>query len=345
MSNDYYEILGVNRTSTPEEIKKAYRKLARKYHPDKNPNDASAESRFKSANQAYEVLSDPTKRSKYDKYGHEGAPGGNFQDFGGFGASFNPFGDIFGDIFGTGPYGRAQRTEKGKNLRVSLKVSLKESFFGAEKTVKISKKRKCGVCKGSGADPSHGKVNCKTCNGRGQVVMNHGFIKMATTCPTCRGEGSVIKHPCTKCRSGFEFYNEEFNIDIPAGVSDEMIFLVKGKGEDSLSGGPPGDLDIVIKIINSHDFRRDGDDLRGIIDVSMIEATLGVEKQTSTFMGNITISIPPGTQPEEWIKIPSQGMPNLENPQKRGDLFFKTRVFIPKNLSEDQKKILKSFNN
>lgn len=355
---DYYEVLGVTKSSTEAEIKKAYRQMALKYHPDKNPGDKAAEEKFKEAAEAYEVLSDANKRARYDQFGHNGNAAGGFSG-GGMNMEdiFSQFGDIFGggnpfeSFFGGGGAGRAggRRTvNRGSNLRIKVKLTLEEIAKGVEKKIKVNKSISCQTCGGSGAQAGSGAFStCGTCKGSGQMrrVTNSflGQMQTITTCPTCNGEGQVIANKCKSCQgSGTQQGEEVISINIPAGVGEGMQLTVSGKGNAAERGGIPGDLIIVIEEIQHEHLQRDGDHLIYDLYISFVDAALGVSVEIPTLEGKAKIKIEPGTQAGKVLRLKGKGVPQV-NGYHRGDLLVNINVWTPQQLSTEEKKILEKF--
>ncbi|UCG26621.1 MAG: molecular chaperone DnaJ [Bacteroidales bacterium] len=349
---DYYEVLEVSKDASLAEIKKAYRKQALKYHPDKNPGDKGAEEKFKEAAEAYEVLSDEQKRARYDQFGHAGVSGaGN-----GFGAGgmtiediFSHFGDIFGGSFGGfGGFGSGGRTgrrvNKGSNLRVKVKLTLEEIANGAEKKIKVNKYVTCKTCSGSGAANQSSYSDCSSCRGTGQVtrISNTflGQVQTSSTCPSCGGEGKVITRKCAACYGeGIVKDREIIPIQIPAGVARGMQMTVTGKGNAARRGGINGDLLVVIDEQEHPDLIRDGNDILFSLYLSIADASLGTQSEIPTIDGKVKIKIEPGTQPGKILRLRGKGLPDV-NGYGRGDLLVNINVWIPKNLSKDEKRIL-----
>ncbi len=343
---DYYEVLGVSRECGEVEIKAAYRKLALKYHPDRNPGDKEAEDSFKEAAEAYEVLRDTEKRQLYDRFGHEGLAGSGFRGFNGFEDIFSNFGDIFEGIFGFGGTGGRTRARQGKSLRYDLELSLEEAFHGKETEISFHRLERCDTCDGSGAKPGTQPETCGTCQGRGQVVRSQGFFQVSSTCPTCRGQGEIITQPCSDCGGGGRMRVErEIQVKIPAGVDTGSQLRLRGEGEPGENGGPPGDLFVVIHVGEHGFFTREEDDLICQIPVSFVQATLG-DTLSIPLLGEEDAHefiVPKGTQPGEIIKISGKGMTSLRGFRKRGDLYAKIIVKIPEKLNERQTELLKEF--
>lgn len=344
---DYYEILGVSRESNEEEIKKAYRKLALKYHPDKNPGDREAEESFKEAAEAYEVLRDEEKRRIYDLYGHDGLAGTGFTGFGGFEDIFSAFGDIFEDFFSFGGRrSRRTRIRRGSDLRYNLDLSLEEAYRGKEEEIVFDKWESCDVCNGSGIALGSEPAICHNCHGRGEIVRSHGFFQIRTTCSTCGGTGQVIVDPCKRCKGkGRMRLEKKVLVKIPAGVDTGTQLRIKGEGESGENGGPPGDLFVVIYVTGHPFFVRDGDDLKCQVTISFIQAALGTEISIPVLDSDKgkKITMPEGAQPEEIIRLKGMGMPSLRRGKGYGDLFVKIIVKIPTRLSQRQRELLMEF--
>lgn len=344
---DYYEILGVSRDAGSEEIKKAYRKLALQYHPDRNPGDPEAEERFKEAAEAYEVLRDDEKRRIYDLYGHAGLEGTGFTGFGGFEDIFSAFGDIFGDFFGFSGR-RSGRTgiRRGSDLRYDLTLSLEEAYKGKEQEIVFNRYEICERCGGSGMEPGSELEICPTCRGRGEIIRSQGFFQIRTTCSTCGGRGQVIVNPCTNCRgSGKLSVERKVLVRIPPGVDTGTQLRIKEEGEPGERGGPRGDLFVVIYVEEHPFFVREGDDLRCRVSISFIQAALGTEVSIPVLDGDEqkSIAIPEGVQPEEIIRLKGMGMSSLRKGKGYGDLFVKVIVKIPTRLSQKQRELLVEF--
>jgi molecular chaperone DnaJ len=350
---DYYEVLGVPRTATPEEMKKAYRKLALQHHPDKNPGNKEAEAKFKELAEAYEVLSSAQKKQAYDQFGHagvgQGGPGGpggaGGFDFGGFG---DIFGDIFGEVFGAqgarGGGGRGgSRAMRGSDLRYNMKVSFEEAAFGAEKTVHLPRESTCGTCHGSGAKPGTQPEVCKTCSGAGEIRFQQGFFTLSKTCPDCGGAGQTIKSKCSECQgAGKKAENVRLQVKVPAGINVGQKLKLRGEGEPGANGGPAGDLYVVIDIAPHPFFQRDGDDVYCEVPISFTQAALGGEIETPTLEGSVKIKIPAGTQTLKRFRLKSKGISNV-NGRSRGDQFVTVQVEVPSKLSEEQRQLLERF--
>jgi len=351
---DYYEILEVSKNATSEEIKKAYRKKAIQFHPDKNPDDKSAEDKFKEAAEAYEVLSDVNKKLRYDQYGHAGVGGASGGGFGGGGGMsmddiFSHFGDVFGGGGSFGGFsgfggGSRQRVNKGSNLRVKVSLTLNEILNGVEKKIKVKKYIPCSHCAGSGAEGGASHSTCSTCRGSGQVtkISNTilGQMQTASTCPTCGGEGKIITNKCRHCAGeGIERDEEVISINIPAGVEEGMQLSVSGKGNAARRGGMNGDLLVLIHEEEHNELVRDGRDLLYNLFVSIPEASLGAAVEIPTLEGRVKVKIEQGTQPGKVLRLRGKGLPEV-NSYGRGDLLVKINVWIPKDLSRDEKKMM-----
>jgi molecular chaperone DnaJ len=343
---DYYEVLGVSRDAGANEIKRVYRKLALKYHPDRNPGDKEAEEHFKEAAEAYEVLRDREKRQIYDQFGHEGLEGRGFTGFSGFEDIFASFGDIFGDFFGFGARGgRRSRARQGRNLRYDLELTLEDAFHGKEDEIIFDKLERCRRCDGSGVAPGSEPQVCATCQGRGQVIRSQGFFQISTTCPACHGEGRIITDPCVDCNgTGKIKVERSISVKIPAGVDTGSQLRLRGEGEPGEHGGPTGDLFVVIHIKDHPFFTREDDDLICQIPISFVQAALG-DTLTIPLLGEETheLRIRPGTQPGDVSKIPGKGMPSLQGYRRRGDVFVKINVKIPEKLDQHQRELLEAF--
>ncbi len=352
---DFYEILGVSKSSTPEEIKKAYRKMALQFHPDKNPGNKEAEEKFKEAAEAYEVLSDAQKKARYDQFGHAGVSGANGGGAGHMNMDdiFSQFGDIFGesvfgDFFGGGGgrrnSGQRQRGVRGSNIRIKVKLNLKEIADGARKTIKVKKYVVCDTCHGSGAKDASSVSTCKTCQGQGFVrrVQNTILGQMATTqtCPTCHGSGQQVTANCVKCHGEGRVYSEDtINIDIPAGVHEGIELSMNGKGNAGEKGGPNGDLLISIEEIKEGDLKREGNHILYELYISFIDAALGTKVEVPTIDGKVRVTIPEGTQGGHIMRLKGKGLPSL-NSYGKGDQIIEVHVWVPKHLSSEEKKML-----
>jgi len=344
---DYYDILAVPRNAGEEEMKKAYRKLALKYHPDKNPGNKEAEERFKEAAEAYEVLRDREKRQIYDRYGHEGLQGTGFTGFRGFEDIFSSFGDIFEDFFGFGSRrGGRPRSRQGNSLRYDLEITLEEAFTGKEAQIAFPRLTNCDVCKGTGMAAGAKAEVCGTCHGRGQIIRTQGFFQISSTCPTCQGSGQIVLNPCKACKGHGKLRTErKITVSIPPGVETGSQLRLRGEGEAGENGGPPGDLYVVIRVREHDLFMRENDDLVCQIPVSFVQAALG-DSISIPVLGDdkpYKIDIPSGTQPGDVIEIPKLGMPSLRDKSSRGSLYVKVQIKIPQRLTKEQREILEAF--
>ena len=345
---DFYDILGVARNATDEEIKKSYRKLAMKYHPDRNPDSKEAEDKFKEAKEAYEMLSDPQKRAAYDQYGHAGVDPnmggmGGGQGFGGFS---DAFGDIFGDIFGGGAAGArggrgGPQVYRGADLRYSMEISLEEAAHGHETQIRVPSWSNCEHCGGEGAEPGTKVETCGTCHGAGQVRVSQGFFSMQQTCPRCNGSGKHIPKPCKKCHGAGKTKSQKtLEVKIPAGIDDGMRIRSAGNGEPGVNGGPSGDLYVEVHIKAHPVFERDGDDLHCQMPISFIDAALGGEIQVPTLSGKASFDVPEGTQSGKTFRLRSKGIKSLRT-SLPGDLYIHVQLETPVKLNQEQKDILK----
>ncbi|MDZ7642528.1 MAG: molecular chaperone DnaJ [Desulfurivibrio sp.] len=349
MKIDYYKTLGVASDASMEEIKKAYRKLALQYHPDRNPDDREAEDKFKTATEAYEVLGDLEKRKIYDRYGVDGLRDSGYQGPGGFDDIFSSFSDIFGDLFGFGGNrgGGARRSRNGpvpgNDLRYDLVIGFMEAVHGVEKEVEISKGETCATCTGSGAKPGHTPQTCSTCNGLGQVLHAQGPFRVQSACPHCRGQGRVVTEPCPDCRGqGLVQQTRKVSLQIPAGVDSGARMRLKGEGEGGRRGGPAGDLYVIIHVEPHEFFQREGYDIICSIPLSFTQAALGCSLEVPTVHGSHQLKIPTGTQPGQHLTIEEMGVPKLRG-GGYGDMICEIRVVIPKRLSKKQKELLRQF--
>lgn len=343
---DYYEILGVPKNASEEEMKKAYRKLAMKYHPDRNHGDGAKESeaKFKEVKEAYEMLSDAQKRAAYDQYGHAGVDpnmrGPGAEGFGGFAEAF---GDIFGDVFGGGG-GRARggrQVYRGSDLSYAMEITLEEAAEGKDAQIRIPSWDECGTCHGSGAKPGTKPITCTTCHGQGSVQMRQGFFSVQQTCPQCRGTGKIIPEPCVTCHGQGKIKNNKtLEVKIPAGIDDGMRIRSTGNGEPGTNGGPPGDLYIEIRLKKHEIFERDGDDLHCVVPVSVTTAALGGEIEVPTLKGAAAIDIPDGTQSGKQFRLRGKGIKGVRSSYP-GDLYCHVRVETPVKLTEHQRKLMK----
>jgi molecular chaperone DnaJ len=341
---DYYDKLRIRRNATLDEIKSAYRQLALKYHPDRNPGDRLAESEFKKVSEAYQVLSDPEKRQIYDLYGHAGLNGFDVGDFGGFEDIFSSFGDIFEDFFGySHGRGRATRAQPGADLRHVVTLTLDEVLTGVEKEIEVERRVPCLRCEGEGMEPGTQVQTCSTCGGRGQVSQSRGLLRVFTTCPGCRGTGSFIPHPCETCNgSGTTRENSHMQVRIPSGVDNGTRLRLRGEGEAGRFGGPTGDLYIDVRLAPHPHLSRHGRDLLHRTELSFVQAALGEEIAVSTLNGSTLLNVPSGTQSGEVFRITGEGLPDLKT-KKRGDLLVEVSLKTPTDLTFRQEELLKEF--
>ena len=342
---DYYEILGVQKSASSDDLKKAYRKLAMKYHPDRNSDDPSAPDKFKEASEAYEVLSDQSKRNAYDQFGHQGVDASGFS--GSAGEGFNDiFGDIFGDSFGGGdPFSRRQRSNKGSDLQYTMTISLEDAVKGVTEKIAIPALESCSPCGGTGAKEGSSPATCGSCGGAGQVRIQQGFFSVAQTCGQCSGSGQVIKDPCKTCKGQGRVENRKtLSVKIPAGVDTGDRIRLSGEGEAGFNGGPSGDLFVQIKVLPHEVFERDGRHLYCEAPISFIDASLGGEIQIPTLDGKVKIKIPEGTQTGKLFRLRGKGISPIRG-GSTGDLLCRAVIETPQNLTKDQKKILKDFQN
>ena len=353
---DYYEVLGIQKGADEASIKKAYRSLAKKYHPDMNPGNAEAEVKFKEVNEAYEVLSNPEKKAQYDQFGHAafeqgGAGGGYGGGFGGFG-DFGDLGDIFGSFFGGGfGGGSSQRRNgpmRGEDISARVTISFEEAVFGVKKDVTYNRIQKCSECEGSGAQKGTHAETCTACGGTGQrrVTQRIGGMTFqnTTTCDVCRGKGKIIKNPCSNCRgTGYVKVSKTLSVNIPAGIDDGERIALRGQGCDGRNGGPAGDLIITVSVRRHSIFERDGYNIYCEVPVTVAEAVLGAEIEIPTLEGNVKYTLPEGTQHGTKFTLKQKGVPYVNNQNKRGDLHFIVSVEIPKGLNEKQKEKMREF--
>jgi len=349
---DYYEILEVSREETADGIKKSYRKLAVKYHPDKNPGDHTAEEKFKELGEAYEALSDPQKRALYDQHGHA-AFDPRARARGGGGGFHDPF-DIFRDVFGGGGggsifenlFGGGQDPngpQRGDDLRYDMQITLEEAALGCEKEISVTKPDECDHCHGGGAEPGSKMRTCGTCGGRGQVLTSRGIFSIAQTCPHCKGAGRILEKPCKKCSgSGKHERTSKIKLRIPPGVESNSRLRSSGNGEAGVRGGPAGDLYVFLQVKEHEIFSREGDDLLCEVPVSFIQATLGAEIEVPTLQGKATVKIPAGTQPGTLLRLKGRGVKNLQG-YGQGDLHIRVQVEVPTHLNAEQKHKLAEF--
>lgn len=351
---DYYEVLGLQKDVTADEIKKAYRRLAIKYHPDKNPGDSEAESRFKEATEAYEVLSNPQKRSTYDQYGFVGLEGMNggahdyssvFRDFSDI---FGDFGGVFDSFFGGGGRGGAgggarSGPARGHDLRYNLEIDFRDAVFGTKAEISYIHNIACSQCGGTGAESGSGRTLCKTCGGSGQVRRNSGFFSIASACPSCGGEGYVIENPCGSCRgSGLAKKKQKIKVNIPAGIASGKRISLSSQGDAGPNGGLPGDLYVYVTVRPHKYFEREGNDLFCVIPISITQAALGDELEVQTIDGErIKVKIPSGIQNGKMLRVKGRGVPFLNNRDHRGDMYLKIQIDIPKRVNSKAKTLLR----
>ncbi len=344
---DYYEVLGVSRGASEEEIKKSYRKLALNYHPDRNPGDKQAEEKFKEAAEAYAILSDKDKRAQYDQFGHS-LGGSGFQGFRGFEGQFEGFSDIFGDLFEDffgGSRGRSSRRRgrRGADLEYRLDISFEDAAFGKEETIEFPRLEQCEHCRGSGAEPGSKKSTCQDCRGTGEIRMTQGFFAIRQTCPRCGGEGERIEKTCRDCRGNARVKKtRKLNVKIPAGIEHGSRLKLTGEGEAGESGGERGNLYVLIGIEPHPIFEREGRDVFCEAKISMVEAVLGTEVEAPTLDGKVKLKIPSGTQPGTILRIKGKGFPDLRG-YGRGDELVRVAVEIPEKLTNDERKLLEQF--
>ncbi len=339
---DYYEVLGVSRHASEQEIKSAYRKKALEFHPDRN-SGADAEERFKEVSEAYTILSDPNKRSSYDRFGHAGVSagpgGGGFDPFSVFETFFGSDAFDLGDLFGMGGRGRGRRTTRGSDLRYDLEISFEEAAFGLETHIRVPRLQTCGVCNGSGAKKGTAPVTCSACGGRGQVRYTQGFFSISRPCSACHGAGRVIKQPCSECRGEGRVRQEKtLKIRIPPGVDNGIRLRVPNEGEAGINSGPPGDLYVVLSVREHPIFERSDADLHCIVPIAFWQAALGDEITVPTLDGEERLSIPEGTQTDTVFRLRGHGVPRL-NGGGRGDLYVRVRVQTPARLTREQRKL------
>jgi molecular chaperone DnaJ len=343
---DYYEILSVSRDCDDAGLKSAYRKLALKYHPDRNPNDQDAEERFKEAAEAYSILSDPQKRAAYDRYGHQGLQGMGAQGFDP--STFTDFGDILGDLFGFGDLfggagrrgaGARTRAQRGEDLRYDLEMSLEDAIRGLSVEIQVPRMDLCSRCQGSGAEKVDGLTTCPMCHGRGEVVYQQSFLQIRRTCSQCGGRGQIVRRPCTQCRGERQVRTErKLKVTIPAGVDSGTHLKLAHEGQSGFNGGPAGDLYVVIKVKEHPIFERQGDDLLCTVPINVAQAVLGTEISLLTFDGLEQVKVPEGIQTGSRIRLKNLGVPRLQG-SGRGDLFVQVDVKIPAKLNREQRKL------
>ena len=351
---DYYEVLGVDRNADDAALKKAYRQLAKKYHPDMNPGDKEAEAKFKEATEAYGVLSDPDKRRQYDQFGHAAFEngGGGAGGFGGFdfsGDMGDIFGDIFGDLFGGGSRRRANNGPmKGANLRAAVNIMFQEAITGCDKELEITLKDPCKKCNGTGAKPGTSPETCKKCNGSGQVVTTQqsmfGMVRNVTVCPDCQGTGKVIREKCPDCRgTGFTSSRKKIQVSVPAGIDDGQSIRIRDKGEPGTNGGPRGDLLVEVRVARHPIFQREDMNIFSTANISFAQAALGGTIRIPTVDGDVEYEVKPGTQPNTRIRLKGKGVPSLRNRNVRGDHYVTLNLEVPTNLSSESKEAFRKF--
>ncbi len=357
---DYYEVLGVSKGASDDEIKKAYRKMAKQYHPDLNPGNAEAEAKFKECNEAYEVLSDADKKAKYDRFGHAGVDPNYGAGEGGFGGGFGggmdfDMGDIFSSIFGSGfggGFGGGQRNnpnapQRGGDIQTNITISFEEAAKGCRKTVEVNRIEVCDGCSGSGAAPGTTAQSCSQCGGSGQVTTQQrtilGVMQTQKPCPTCGGKGTIIPNPCSKCRGqGRVRRASKVEVNIPAGIDDRQAVSVRSQGNKGINGGPAGDLRVGVNVRSHPYFERDGYNVWYQANISFVQAALGCELIVPTLDGDVKYTVPAGTQPGDVFKLKDRGIQNL-NGRSRGDQLVRVEIVVPKKLSEKQKELLREF--
>ena len=354
---DYYEVLGVDRSASDADIKKAYRNLAKKYHPDANPGDSTAEAKFKEINEAYSVLSDSETKARYDQYGHAGTDpnfgaggfGGGFGGFGGgFGGDAFDLGDLFGDLFGGGRRSsRPNAPQKGADIETYITLTFEEAAFGCTKEIEFTRVETCSSCKGSGANGANGVETCKTCNGTGTVRTIQrtpfGSMQSQRPCSACKGTGKIVKDPCTECKgSGVNRIKKKLSVNIPAGIDDEQRVILRGQGNHGSNGGPAGDLYVEVRVKPHKLFVREGNDIHYEMPISYAEAVLGAKLTVPTLEGESEFSIPEGTQSGSVFSLRGKGIPQVHG-KGRGDIYVTVTVEVPKSLNSKQKELLKQF--
>src|SRR5487761_1373008 len=340
---DYYEVLGVERTASDQELKSAYRKLAMQHHPDRNPDDPAAEEKFKQASEAYQILSDPDKRAAYDRFGHAGVSNGagDASGFAGMPDLGDIFGDLFGEMFNMGGTRRSSRALRGRDLQYELTLTFEEAVFGKQSEIQIRRMENCAACQGSGAEPGHGPSVCQQCAGRGQVRYQQGFFSIARTCSACGGTGSVITEPCKECRGdGRQAKEHTISVTVPAGIEDGMRIRYQGEGDAGRFGGPSGDLYIVLSVEEHPFFEREGNDLHYVLPISFPQATLGTELMIPTLEGETKLRVPEGTQSGTEFRLRGKGVPHL-NDHGRGDLVVQVVAQVPRKLTKPQKELMR----
>ena len=349
---DYYEVLGVSKGASDSEIKSAYRKLAKKYHPDMNPGDKEAEAKFKEASEAYAVLSDADKRRQYDQFGHAafdgGAGGAGGFDFGGMDMG-DIFGDIFGDFFGGGrSRGQSNGPMKGQNIRTSVRITFEEACFGVDKEIDVTLKEECATCHGTGAKPGTSPETCKKCGGKGKIIYTQqsffGQVQNVKTCPDCHGTGKIIKERCSDCSgSGYISKRKKISVSIPAGIDNGQCVRIRDKGEPGVNGGQRGDLLVEVVVSRQPIFQRQDRDIFSTAPITFAQAALGGDVRIKTVDGEVIYTVKPGTQTNTRVRLRNKGVPSLRNKQVRGDHYVTLVVTVPEKLTEEQKEALKRF--
>ena len=349
---DYYEVLGVDKNADEATIKKAYRTLAKKYHPDMNPGDKEAEKKFKEASEAYAILSDPEKKQQYDQFGHAAFEGGAGGGYGGFdfnSADFSDiFGDIFGDMFGGGRRRASNGPMKGANIRTSVRITFEEAVFGVDKELELNLKDPCPTCHGTGAKPGTSKTTCPKCGGKGQVVFTQqsffGTVRNVQTCPDCGGTGQIIKDKCQDCHgTGYISSRKKIQVSIPAGIDNGQSVRIREKGEPGTNGGPRGDLLVEVMVQRHPIFQRQDSNIYSTVPVSFAVAALGGEIMIDTVDGKVAYTVKPGTQTDTKVRLKGKGVPSLRNRNVRGDHFVTLVVQVPERMTEAQKEALRKF--
>lgn len=350
---DYYEVLGISRSAADDEIKKAYRQLAKKYHPDMNPGDKEAESKFKEASEAYAILSDADKRGQYDQYGHHafdgGAGGAGGFDFNNMGDMGDVFGDIFGDLFGGG---RTRRTSngpvKGPNIRTGVRITFQDAVTGVDKDLELNLKDECATCRGTGAKPGTSSETCSKCGGKGQVVYTQqslfGMVRNVQACPDCKGTGKIIKDKCSDCYgTGYVNKKKKIQVSIPAGIDNGQSIRIRDKGEPGLNGGERGDLLVEVTVSRHPIFQRQDYDIYSTAPISFVQAAIGGDVRISTVDGDVIYNVKSGTQTDAKVRLRGKGVPTLRNKQVRGDHYVTLVVQVPTKLTNEQKELLQQF--
>lgn len=347
---DYYEVLGVSKTATEDEIKKAYRQVAKKYHPDMNPGDKEAEAKFKEASEAYAILSDAEKRRQYDQFGHAAFEqgGGGAGGFEFTGDMSDIFGDLFGDFFGGGRRRANTGPMKGANTRAGIRITFEEAVFGTEKELELNLKEECATCHGSGAKPGSSSETCSKCGGQGQVVFTQqslfGMTRSVQTCPDCRGTGKIIREKCLDCHgAGYLTKRKKIQVTVPAGIDNGQSIRIRGKGEPGERGGEWGDLLVEVSVSRHPIFQRQEYDIYSTAPMSFAQAALGGDVRISTVDGDVLYSVAPGTQTDTKVRLRGKGVPTLRNKQVRGDHYVTLVVQVPSKLTSEQKELLKKF--